>query len=119
MDMTKKSRKFIWFLIPAIFSILLLAAHFSRQDLNIVAILCVVLPLLLLVKKKVILTLFQLLLFLGVVEWVRTLMMYIDERQVTGEDYGTLTIIISSVSLFTFISAVLLSAGKVRFAYRN
>jgi hypothetical protein len=98
---------------------ILLAAHFSRQDSNIVAVICVLLPFLLLLKKKIILTLFQLLLFLGVVEWIRTLMMYIEERQITGEDYGTLTIIISSVALFTFISAVLLSAGKVRFAYRN
>ena len=117
--MEKRSRKYIWFLIPAIISVLLLAAHFSRQDLNIIAVICVLLPLLFLVKKKIILTLFQFLLFLGVVEWIRSLMMYIDERQVAGTDYGTLTIIISSVAFFTFISAVLLSARKVKFAYRN
>jgi hypothetical protein len=114
-----KSRRYIWFLIPAIMSFLLLAAHFSRQEMNLVAVLVLILPSLLLVKKKLILTLFQLFLFLGVLEWIRSLMMYIDERQITGEDYGTLTIIISAVAFFTFISAVLLSAGKVRFAYRN
>lgn len=117
--MEKRSRKYIWLLIPAIFSFILLAAHFSRQDLNILAVVCMILPFLLLIKKKVVLTLFQLLLFLGVVEWIRSLIMYIEERQITGEDYGTLTIIISSVAFFTFVSAVLLSTGKVRFAYRN
>ena len=113
----KKSRKYIWLFVPAIFSLLLLAAHFSRQNLTIVGIVALCLIPMLFVRKKIPLLIVQIALIAGSAEWVSSTLAYIKIRKQIDDDWTRLAIILFSVALFTLISGLLLSSKKVRKEY--
>lgn len=105
-------------MVPAIFSFLLLAAHFSRQQMNILAIISLVFPLFLFIRKKEILYFLQIILFIGSAEWIRSTLAYVNQRINMGEDWLRLAIILFSVALIAIVSALLLSTKRVKNAYR-
>jgi len=113
----KKSRKYIWLLIPAIFSLILLAAHFSRQNTNYLAIISLAIPLLLFIKKRWVIWLVQAALLAGTFEWVRSTFNYIQIRKEIDDDWTRLAIILFSVALITLISSLLLFRRKVLYRY--
>jgi hypothetical protein len=116
--MTKnRNRKYIWLLIPAIFSLLVLAAHFSRQNQTYIGILALGLIPLLFLKKSWVLWSVQIALFIGSLEWVRSTLKYIEIRQQIGEDWHRLAIILFSVAAFTLISGLLLLLPAIRKRY--
>jgi len=112
-----KSRKYIWLLIPAIFSLLVLAAHFSRQDLTVVGIVALALIPFLFVRRRYALWIVQIALLLGSAEWIRSTLKYIEIRKQIEDDWTRLAIILFSVALFTLISGLLLFIGRVRRNY--
>jgi len=114
---SKKSRKYIWLLVPAIFALLVLAAHFSRQDLTIVGIVALGMIPLLFVKKAYALWIVQIVLIAGSLEWVRSTLAYIKVRKMIEDDWTRLAIILFSVAAFTLISGLLLSLKSVRKNY--
>jgi hypothetical protein len=93
-------------LLPVIISALLLAAHFLRAGWLVLVVLSLVFPLLLLFRHLWATRAVQAILILGALEWVRTLLALIDERQVVGESWTAAAIILGSVALFTAASAL-------------
>jgi hypothetical protein len=103
--------------IPMLFSALMLAAHFLRTGQMILAMLCLIVPLTLFVRRVWALRLVQLFLLLGAAEWLRTLIVLFQERQAQGEPWLRLVIILAVVVAFTAGSAFILQAKKVRNHY--
>ncbi|BHH84113.1 hypothetical protein LA52FAK_24020 [Desulforhopalus sp. 52FAK] len=92
--------------IPVIMSFWLLAAHFMRDGQTIVVVAGLLFPLMLFYKKGWVVRVVQVALVLGVVEWIRTLMVIQAMRVEHGLPWGRLAIIIGAVALFTGCSAL-------------
>ena len=104
-------------LIPMLFSVMFLAAHFLRTGPMILALLCLIVPLTLFVRRIWALRLVQIFLLLGAAEWVRTLIVLVQDRQAQGEPWLRLVIILGAVAAFTAGAAFILQAKKVRDHY--
>ena len=72
-------------LFPAIFSLLLLSAHFSRAGLTSLSLIFLLIPFLLLIKHAWVARFIQIFLVIGSIEWIRILFVYTNERQAIGE----------------------------------
>ena len=105
-------------LFPVIFSFLILSAHFSRQGLPILSILCLLIPLLLFIKHAWVTRLIQIVLIIGSIEWIRILFVYVNERQAIGEPYFRLVIILGLVALFTGLSALVFRNHSLKILYK-
>ena len=101
------------------FSWLLLAAHFSRANLAILAIISLLIPFILFIRKKWAHKILVILTILGAMEWVRTTWQLINSRIESGEDWKRMAIILFSVAIFTLFSAILLNSKRIREKYRN
>jgi hypothetical protein len=106
-------------LLPVTFSFLLLAAHFDRAGLVPVVVLCVVAPLLLLLRKPWVPMLFQALLVLGALEWLRALYGFVQMRMAFGEPWTRLAVILGAVALFTALSGLAFRLDTLRSFYRT
>jgi len=106
-------------LIPVILSALLLGAHFLRADQTFLAVLIVLSPGLLLVKRKWVARLTQFVLLLGGLEWLRTLLLLVAARREMGQSWTRLAVILGCVALFTIGSGLIFSlSGALRERYR-
>lgn len=101
-------------LLPVILSFLLLGAHFYRAGDALLAGLCVALLLLLFLRETWIPRLFQVLLVLGALEWLRALYGFVQMRIAFGEPWLRLAIILGAVALFTGLSGLVFRNGKLR-----
>lgn len=101
-------------MILVILSMGLLAAHFSRHQEPALVWICLILPALLLFRRKWISNLVQFSLLVGTFEWIRTLILLVQIRQAAGEPWIRLIIILGSVSLFTLVSLVLFRQQKLQ-----
>ena len=99
-------------LMPVMLSALLLGAHFLRAGQTVIAVIIVLFPVLLVVKRPWVARLTQLLLLLGGLEWVRTLIVFAAARRETGEPWTRLAVILGSVALFTAGSGLLFSRSR-------
>lgn len=104
-------------LLPVVLSFLLLAAHFSRNDVTVLVVISLALPFLLLLRRPLVPRLFQILLVLGGLEWVRSLVMHVSRRQAEGEPWTRLAIILGVVALFTACSGLVFRNSKLRGRY--
>ena len=104
-------------IFSVVFAFLLLGAHFMRAENNLIAILCILIPLLLLVKKKFIPILLQCLLYLGGLIWVHATVQYVRIRMAEGTDWVRLILILGSVSLFTIFAGLLLNSKVIKERY--
>lgn len=100
-----------------VFSSVLLAAHFSRVDLKGVALPCLLLPLILLIKKYWVLRAFQLYLMLGTGIWVQRTLALRAMRIEAGEPWLNLVLILGGVALFTLISALIMEKKRFKARY--
>ena len=105
-------------LLPVILSFLILSAHFSRIDFPILSILSLILPLVLIIKESWVVNLFQILLVLGSIEWIRTIIKHVNERQEHGEPYIRLIIILGLVALFTGLSTLVFRNHSLKKRYK-
>lgn len=105
-------------LLPVVFSFLILSAHFSRIDLPILSILCLLIPFLLFIKLAWVTRLIQILLIIGSIEWIRALFYYVNQRQSVGESYIRLVIIIGIVALFTVLSTLVFRNRSLKERYK-
>lgn len=104
-------------LLPVILSFLLLGAHFYRAGLVVVAGLCIVSLFLLLLRKSWVPRLFQVLLLLGALEWLRSMYFFIAMRIAWGESWTRLAVILGTVALLTALSGLVFRNGKLRTYY--
>jgi hypothetical protein len=105
-------------LLPLILASLLLAAHFLRSAHTLLVVLCLLTPLLLLVKKRSILILLQCLAYLGVLVWIRTTYILVRQRIGMAEPWGRMVLILLGVAMFTFLAGYLLNSDSLKRRYQ-
>ena len=106
-------------LIPIILSFLLLGAHFYRSGQVILAAVCVALLFLLFFRKMWVPRLFQFLLILGALEWLRSLYFFAAMRIAWDQPWTRLAIILSAVALFTALSGLVFNSKALCARYRK
>jgi ferredoxin len=94
-----------------------MAAHFSRVDNDWLAIFCLALPFILLVKKLWVKRIYQILLILGGFIWVERTFVLVQIRQESSESWSRLAVILSVVALFTVFSSFSFETKKARIRY--
>jgi len=88
-----------------VLALLLLAAHLSRADRNALAGLVLLLPFLLFVRAPWAGWTLRAVLFVGGLEWIRTLFRLVGLRRSMGEDWARLAVILVAVAALTFMAA--------------
>lgn len=109
-------KKLTFFLIGINF--ITFAAHFSRAGMGLLSILVLILPFILLYKKKISLQIVQAVMVLAGIEWIRTAYQYITQRMDTGEPWLRLSMILSVVIISAFWSAFLLNCDQIKDTYK-
>jgi uncharacterized membrane protein len=118
--------------VPVVLSVLVLGAHLLRRlaswpllgphsfaaALVLAGGACIAIFALLAVRRRWAARTVQALLLLGMVEWVRTLVVFSRERIAAGEPYLRLVVIIGSVALFTALSSLIFFTRRFRAIYR-
>ena len=100
--------------IPAVIALLLLGAHFLRGGSLILAAACGLLPLLLLVRRRIALRVVQWVLITGVPIWIHTALVLTRLRMNVGVPWLRMLLILSAVALFTGLCALLLNTKAVK-----
>ncbi|MBM4325799.1 MAG: hypothetical protein FJ118_01435 [Deltaproteobacteria bacterium] len=104
-------------IIPLLIASLLLAAHFLRHgDIGFMAV-CLLVPLILLIKKRWSLILVQLSAYAGAAVWVYTALQIIRERMMFGRPWGVAVVILGAVALFTIFAGLLLNSRNMKDRY--
>jgi hypothetical protein len=101
-------------LLPVILSCLLLAAHFYRAAQWPLVALCLAAPLLLLLRKPWVPRLFQALLALGALEWLRSLYALAAMRIAFEQPWTRLAVILVTVALLTALSGLVFRSRGLR-----
>jgi hypothetical protein len=96
---------------------LLLGTHFLRQNEFVLLFLCVLTPLLFLIKKWWSLFSLQMLMCLGAIIWANTTVRIVQKRLLSGEPWIRLVIILGAVTLFTIITGLLLNSAIIKQKY--
>ena len=104
-------------LLPVILSLLVLGAHYLRSGPFFLVLLLVGLPFLLFVKKIWVARLMQIVLILGALEGVRTLVDLIAERQLLGEPWTRMAIILGTVAAVSAASAFAFQSKALKERY--
>jgi hypothetical protein len=104
-------------LIPVILSFLLLAAHFYRAGIPVLSGFCVGVLFLLFLRKRWIPRLFQGLLILAALEWLRSLYYFAAMRIAWDQPWTRLAIILGAVALFTALSGLVFKNARLRTFY--
>ena len=103
---------------PAL-SLALLSAHFYRDGIWPLALVCVALVALLAWRRAWVPALLQFALGAGCVEWAWTTIVLLQQRMALGRPWGRLALILGAVMLFTAVSALALRHARVRRHYRS
>ncbi|MDX1581975.1 MAG: hypothetical protein R3338_00070 [Thermoanaerobaculia bacterium] len=94
--------------VPAVLSVILLAAHFLRAGNLWLVALVLASPLILLIRHPAAVRALQVLLAVGFVEWLYTTWVLASMRDAAGMPWGRMLVILGGVALFTLFSAILL-----------
>jgi hypothetical protein len=105
-------------LLPAILSALLLAAHFLRAGETALVAAALAALGLLFVRRPWPARLFQLLLLLGAVEWLRAMTALVAARQEFGRPYLRAALILGAVAVWTGASALLFLTPRLTRRFR-
>jgi hypothetical protein len=104
-------------LLPVILSFLLLGAHFYRAGHVVVTAACALLLLLLFLRRTWVPILFQALLAVGALEWLRTLYVFASMRIAFEQPWGRLALILGGVALFTLLSGLVFQSRALKVRY--
>jgi hypothetical protein len=106
------------FYLPIVLSLLLLGAHFLRYGNTLVVIGLVLLLALLFVRRPWVARVMQLVFAIGALEWLRTLVMLVQERMVLGAPYLRMAVILGTVVAITLLAALLFQTRELKAIYR-
>lgn len=95
----------------------MISAHFYRHYNYPLMILSIIVPFLLLIKKRWILITVQVFTLGGAGVWINTIIEIADERRNYGEPWIRMVVILGAVALFTLCSGLLLNLKKVKEKY--
>ena len=112
LDSDNTDNMYVVRLIPAFLSALLLGAHFSRMGWTPLVILSLLIPVVLFFRYEWAARLVQVALIYGAIEWVRTLLFFVAERNEQGQPWIRLAIILGFVAVFTGSSALSFSFSR-------
>jgi hypothetical protein len=104
-------------LIPVFVSALLMGAHWLHAGQPLLAVVSLGLPLLLLLARRWVARVFQVLLLVAIAEWLRTMLAIVAQRQAEGQRFVAVVVILSSVALFTGLSALVFALPPLRRRY--
>jgi len=104
--------------ILIILSLVLMAAHFLRVGIWVFSVLCLLLPFLLFLKRPITARIFQAVLFLSALEWIRTIYILISHRIDAGQDWIRSAIILGAVTLFTLGAACVFFGKNLKSVYK-
>jgi len=110
--------KTVFYIFP-VFSLILLSAHFSRNNMTILSMLFLLLPLLFLIKKLWVKRVLELVLFAGSIIWVLAIFHYVKIRMANGQDWLRLVIILGAVSTYTLFSAILIELKYLKHKFKK
>jgi len=99
------------------FMIILLAAHFSRANQNILAVVVLLVPFLLFIREKWVIYTLQSVAYLGALSWLVSAYQYIQARIAIGEDWIRLLVILGLVALYSLWSGYFLRSSHVDTRY--
>jgi hypothetical protein len=88
-------------LVATPIALAVLAAHFARSGRFALAVVALALVALLFVRRKWAARTLQIALALGAIEWLRTLLVLVAERQAAGLSYTRLALILGAVAVAT------------------
>jgi len=101
-------------LLPLSLSAVLLAAHHFRVSETGLVLFWLLAPSALLLRRKWATRAVQFLLLIGALIWIDTARSIIQVRQLTGQSWTNVAIILGSVSLLAIASALILNTSKLR-----
>ena len=101
-------------LLPVLLSAILMAAHLSRHGAPLLALVALVLPAVLLVRRPWVPRVMQVALVLAALEWVRTGVALGRERLALGEPWARMAVILIAVATVTAASALIFRLRAVR-----
>jgi len=104
-------------IIPYVFMIILLAAHFSRGGNDILAVLTLLIPFLFFIKQKWVITSLEVIAYLSALVWLFGAYQYIQLRIASGDDWMRLLIIMGCVALYTAWTGFFLRSDKIKKVY--
>jgi hypothetical protein len=106
-------------IIPLVIAALLMAAHFLRAGDWGLVVVSLLVPLLLLRRRRSALSLVQALACFGAGVWGYTTLRLVEARIAAGMPWERMALILIGVALFTLWAALLLGSEKVRQEYRE
>ncbi len=104
-------------IIPVIIAFLILGAHFLRGGYLILTVASILVPGLLLVRKRWILTLVQWLAYFGAAIWLYSASVLVQQRIMIGAPWVRMLIILFGVAVFTLFAGYLLTSDNIKKHY--
>ncbi len=105
-------------LTPVILANLVFAAHMSRSNSNILALIVLLFTFSLLIKKSWLIRVWQVYLLGAGVLWLVDMIGYVQLRMAAGTPWIRLAVILSVVALFTFFAAYWLEKPAIKNVYK-
>lgn len=105
-------------ILPIFFSALLIAAHFYRSGFLVLTTVSLLIPLLLFMRNHWAPRMITLFLILAAAEWLRTMLVFIGNYQEANISWTRLAVILTSVSLFTALSALAFKTRVMKKRFR-
>lgn len=100
-------------LIPVIVASLVLGAHFLRDGMIVLVVLCLLFPFLLLIRRRWVLQVLQVYTVVGALVWAQTTYALVQFRVAEGEPWLRMFLILGGVTLFTLWAGYLLRSPRV------
>ena len=104
-------------LLLPVFASVLMAAHFSRVESDWTALLCLLFPLILLIRRRWVLQIFQLYLIWGGAVWIDRLLVLRQVRIDMGEPWMRLAAILGFIAMTTIVAALRIEHARFKEAY--
>src|SRR3989304_7237149 len=106
-------------LLPVIIATLILGAHFYRGANYGLAAVCGTAPLMLLLRRRWVIYVTQVLLLFGGFLWLNSTFQFIQIREAMGLPWIRMALILGAVGLFTAGSAFILNSRRVKALYQE
>ncbi len=103
--------------VPVVLSLLMLGAHFLRDQSHIGVAVSLLLVGLLFIRRAWVARLVQVALVLGALEWLHTLYVLAKLRAAMGQPATRMIVILGVVAAVTFCSALLLQSARMKRIY--
>jgi len=104
-------------IVPLLIASFLLSAHFLRGGSIGLVVVTLLVPLLLLIKKRWSLLVVQLSAYAAAAVWLYTTLVLVQERMMFARSWSIAVIILGSVTLFTIFAGLLLNSRVMKNKY--